>query len=456
MVQKTTNRMTLSSISRNVLLMTVLFSTGNGFAQNGKYGATPEDSVQCVTNLSLYQEFYKQKSYDDALNPWRRVVALCPSSSLKMYVDGLTLRKSQIAKTKDETVKSALYDSLYMIYDQRIQYFGKKGYVLGRKGADMLRYTPERTEATYATLKESVEERQAKSEAGALASYYQAMYNMYQEGKVTKEQMLEEYLVVMGYIEANLTAASGEASEEGGDEGGNLYEKSRDIVNELFFKVADCADIGRIVGDLVKAKPDDIELQERLLKIMNSKDCTDEPSYLPLVKAVHQAKPSSESAYGLAMMLAKERDMNGALKYMKEAVDLCGDCTDRVKYLLKAGQVASASGSHGQARSYANQVLQIEPRNGEALMLVGNAISASSSGCSEPESWGPNWLAYDYYQRAKSLDPSVAEKASERMASCAARFPEQKDIFFREMKEGATVQVTCGGWNESTTVRARK
>ena len=89
-------------------------------------------------------------------------------------------------------------------------------------------------------------------------------------------------------------------------------------------------------------------------------------------------------------------------------------------------------------------------------MLVGNAISASSSGCSEPESWGPNWLAYDYYQRAKSLDPSVAEKASERMASCAARFPEQKDIFFREMKEGATVQVTCGGWNESTTVRARK
>jgi hypothetical protein len=66
------------------------------------------------------------------------------------------------------------------------------------------------------------------------------------------------------------------------------------------------------------------------------------------------------------------------------------------------------------------------------------------------------WLAYDYYQRAKSLDPSVNEKASERMASSAARFPTQSDAFFYQLSEGQSVQVACGGLNESTTVRFRK
>ena len=46
-----------------------------------KYGETPEDSVECIMNLSLYTEFYKQwkssgyknVSVDDAIGPWRQV-----------------------------------------------------------------------------------------------------------------------------------------------------------------------------------------------------------------------------------------------------------------------------------------------------------------------------------------------------------------------------------------------
>lgn len=141
---------------------------------------------------------------------------------------------------------------------------------------------------------------------------------------------------------------------------------------------------------------------------------------------------------------------------MKEAVDLCTGCSDKVKYLLKAGQVASASSNHGQARSYANQVLQVEPKNGEALILIGNAIAAQGASCEAPDSWGAYWLAYDYYQRARSLDPSVADKAGDRMGSMSARFPTQSDAFFYQLTDGKTVTVACGGLGESTTVRTRK
>jgi hypothetical protein len=136
-------------------------------------------------------------------------------------------------------------------------------------------------------------------------------------------------------------------------------------------------------------------------------------------------------------------------------VELCTECSDRTKYLLRAGQMASNAGNHGQARSYANQVLQVESKNGEAMMLIARSIFASSSGCSEPDSWGPIWLAYDYYQRAKSLDPSVADKAQAGMNSCAERFPDKAKAFFHQLNAGDSFQVTCGGWNESTTVRVR-
>ena len=128
-----------------------------------------------------------------------------------------------------------------------------------------------------------------------------------------------------------------------------------------------------------------------------------------------------------------------------------------MKYLLKAGQVASANGNHGLARSYANQVLQIESKNGEALMLIGNAVAAQRQCVAKPRILGEctGWHTTTTSVPRASTQ-ALAEKASERMASSAARFPTQSDAFFHQMSEGQSVQVACGGLNESTTVRSRK
>ncbi|MCB9170404.1 MAG: hypothetical protein H6597_02550 [Flavobacteriales bacterium] len=445
--------------ARKIILATMLAPLcmlPAGLLAQGKYGATPEDSVKCVQCLSLYQEFVKQKNYEDALGPWRCAMTTCPASSKNMYIDGAKIRRYFLDKEKDPSKKVLLADSLYMVYDQRIDVFGQRGYVLGRKAIEMLKYTPERSERIFEHLQGSVEERQAKSEAGVLAAYYQALYNLYQEGKATKDQMLEEYLKVSDYIEQNLAAASSSEGSEEGDTGGSLYERARENVNELFFRVAECADIGAIAEKLLKQRPDDLELKRRLLKVLNTKDCTDQAVYQSLAEDMYKADPSSESAYSLGLYLAKKGDLAGSLKYMQDAVEQCTDCQDKVKYLLRAGQIAGAAGNYSLARSYANKVLGVESKNGEALLLVARSVLAASSGCSEPEAWGPVWLAYDYYQRAKSLDPSVADKANEGMASCAARFPEQSKAFFHQLTEGQSYQVTCGGYNETTTVRVRK
>lgn len=415
----------------------------------GKYGATAEDSVTCVQNLSLYQEFYGQKNYGDAFAPWANAVRLCPASSEKMYVDGNIMLKNRIAKEKDAARKQVLLDSLYLLHDLRIANFGKEAFVLGRKGQDMLMYSPNDCKAAFEVLRRSVELGGARSEDVTLSAYYQALNCLYTNGEATKDQMLSDYVMVMGHIEANLAKDLSETVR-------GYWTKSRDDVNTLFFKVAECADIARIAKDMIDADPENMETKARLLRVLTGKDCTDEDIYRSLAEDVHRADPSAESAYSLAMYLVKRNDLGGAGRYLKESIDLCGACPDKVKYLLKAGQVAGAQGSHGTARGYANQVLQVEPKNGEALILIGDAISATAGGCDVPDKWGAYWLAYDYYQRAKSLDPSVGDKAGERMGRAAAHFPSTSDAFFYQLTDGQSFQVACGGLNETTTVRTKK
>ncbi|MDQ3100634.1 MAG: hypothetical protein M3R08_04550, partial [Bacteroidota bacterium] len=338
----------------------------------------------------------------------------------------------------------------YLVHDMRIQHFGEEPFVLGRKGLDMLINEPENCQQAFDVLKKAVELGGAKSEAGTLSGYYQALNCLFVKEKATKEQMLSDYVLINDHLEMNLSDSTKAEADR------NYYMQARDMVNGIFFKVAECSDIGRIVDQMIKAKPDDIELRSRLLKVLNAKDCTDQPIYRSLAEDVHRAKPGSESAYSLAMMLVRENEMGGALRYMKEAVDLCTNCPDQNKYLLKAGQIASAAGNNAQSRSFASQLLQTDPKSGEALMLIGNSIASQGGSCEAPESWGVYWLAYDYYQRAKSLDPAVAEAANQRIASSQARFPTSGEAFFHQLSEGQTVQVTCGGLNESTTVRTRK
>ncbi len=433
---------------RGLGLLTAMIMANTTYAQ-GKYGA-PEDSVRCLENLSMYQEFMKQNALDDAYGPWRTVLSICPASSKGVYQNGTRLLGTFIQKEKDAARKNALVDSLFLIYDMRIQHFGEEAFVLGRKGVDMLIFSPERCQEAFDILARSVELGGARSEAGTLSAYYQALNCLYTNGQATKDQMLAAYVMLMDLVDANLADEMMKPADR------EYFTKARDNIYALFFKVAECEDIGRIVGDMLKAKPDDKELKMRLLRVLNSKDCTEEAVYFPLAKEVHDADPSSESAYSLAMYLAKRNDLTGAARLFKEAVDLCGSCPDKVKYLLKAGQVASANGNHSLARSYANQILQIDPRNGEALILIGNAVASQAGDCEPPDSWGVYWLAYDYYQKARNADASVADKAGDRMAASQARFPSTSEAFFYQLTDGQSFQVKCGGLNESTTVRTRK
>ncbi|MDR2345321.1 MAG: hypothetical protein LBE18_04575, partial [Planctomycetaceae bacterium] len=124
-----------------------------------KYGATPEDSIQCLLNLQSYDTEYKSKNYAAALPPWREVLKNCPKASQNTYIRGITMMRYLVDKTADPALKEARIDSLLMLYDKRLEYFNvkDKSEVLYTKAIEIQNYRPDNHRAIYETYKLAID-----------------------------------------------------------------------------------------------------------------------------------------------------------------------------------------------------------------------------------------------------------------------------------------------------------
>ena len=100
-------------------------------------------------------------------------------------------------------------------------------------------------------------------------------------------------------------------------------------------------------------------------------------------------------------------------------------------------------------------MLAINPNNGQAYLLHGDAIAAMSGACDDGALGARSvyWLAVDYYNRAKNVDSSVDSVANKKIAQMKQQYPSKEDIFTFTKKEGESFTVPCIG--ETTTIRAR-
>jgi hypothetical protein len=64
------------------------------------------------------------------------------------------------------------------------------------------------------------------------------------------------------------------------------------------------------------------------------------------------------------------------------------------------------------------------------------------------------WLAVDYYEKAKRVDPEVFAAANEKINTYRRYFPDKENLFFQGFQEGQSYKI--GSWiNETTKVRGR-
>ena len=412
---------------------------------DGKYGA---DSVQCVTNISLYREYVKQKNYDDAISPWRKAYMTCPKATKNIYIDGAKLFKHLIKKNKgNEELQKAYLDSLETLYDNRIANFGKENYVLGLKGSDMIKYSFSDLDRAFAYLKQSVEGQQTKSKATALFSYFKAATQKYKANSFEKTDVLEVYAIVSDYLDINIAKES---------KSKKFYVKAAENVEKLFVPFATCEDLIAMFDAKYKQTPDDINLLKRIVKVLDKKNCTDADVYFDAAAKLHQLEPSSLSAYNMGNLSLKRNKSSEAITFYKQALEMTDQDAEKANCFYGLSAAFFKSGNNSSARNYSYKALELTPSWGKSMLLIGDIYAASANECGSNafESAMLYSAAIDKFIAAKNMDSSVADLANKKIASYSKYLPTNEDAFFNGYKEGDTYTVGC--WiNETTKVRIK-
>ena len=422
---------------RTTILIIGVFISFTTIGQD-KYGL---DEERCKENLSMFREYYKQKNYVDALNPWRWAFINCPASSGNIYKNGPKIIKEKIKLDKEN--KSAYIDTLLMIFDQRVEYFGKKGYVLGLKGYELILLDKSRSEEALGYLEESIKIEQNNSSVQAVYGYMKAMVNLEKTGLKTKNNVLEAYVLISEIIDYNIINET-KAKKN--------FVKYAQKIADLFTPYANCEDLVLLYSKKIDTQTNDIGLLKRITQLLNNKECTDSDLFFNVTKRLYDLEPSSSSAYLLSKMSVSRNNSHEAIMYAKKAIEIEEDINIQAKYYLALADSYRSKGSFSLAREAVFNALEIRNGWGEAYINLGNIYIAGAKSCGDDfQNQTVYWIAIDAFKEAL-LDPETKLRASKSINTYSKYFPTKENCFFNGLTSGSNYFIEC--WiNKNTIVR---
>ncbi|MEA3444874.1 MAG: tetratricopeptide repeat protein [Bacteroidota bacterium] len=416
-----------------------------------KYGT---DSVTCVRNLSLYKEFERQKNYVDAIKPWRYVFNNCPKATKNIYLDGVKIIGYYIKKASDQEVADKYLDTLLMVYEQRIKYYGKKGFVEGRMGVDILRYKKQDVAKAYNYLHNSVSSQGKSTEDAVSVTFMQSATFLYKTGELSKEKVLDDFTIVLAAVEGRIAYYQA----KGNTKKVKKSTKAKNSVEAFFMEcgAADCEVLIPFFEPKFNKAPGDLELLKKITRFLDKADCTDSELFLLSAKQLYKLEPSAESAYFIAKLELKNEKFEESAKFYLEAIKLQTDEVEKARYYYELGVITySQLGEHSKARQYAYKSIELDKTSGKPYILIGNIYAASVKKCGENsfERSAIYWVVVDKFTKAKSVNAELVVDANKLIATYSKHFPNSEESFMNGYgTEGMEYIVGC--WiNEKTKVR---
>ena len=433
-------------------MIVMALSSTSVFAQ-GKYGA---DSANCIKYLSFYKDYFKQKSYNEALPNWREAFKRCPpTANQTMLVDGTTLMRKLISQnSKNPVYREKLVDSLMMIHDIRIANYPKYAVTArNNKGLDLANYVQNDPERLYKEYGEIIAGNKTKTKPTILLFYFDSAVELYKNGSLDEEE-------IIGVYEGCMELLSKMDPKDAADK--EMVDDMKLKIEELFASnnIADCVTLIELYTPKFEADPQNIELAEKIVRFMSAADgCTDNALFISAATSIHKSNPTHASAYTLYKLNASTGKSAEAVKYLQEAIDReDSDAAQDAEYYYELAVYNFKCGNNLAAEQAAKKVIPLATTSeikGKTYMLIGTIWGGVRCDGNDIAKRAPYWVAVDYFERAKAADPELAAEANKRINEYKKYYPLTADAFMFGVNDGETYQVSCGGFKANTTVRTQ-
>lgn len=433
------------------ILAVITLSPANVLAQ-GKYGA---DSANCIKYLSYYKDYFKQKSYDEALPNWRKAYSACPpSANQHIILDGSTLMRRLIIKNaNNKEYQKQLIDTLLTLHDLRVQYYPKYAVTArNNKGIDMNNFITDDPQRLYEGYSEIIAANKTNTNPTIYLYNFSAALDLFKGGSLDSEKILELYEEMNSGLEK--VNVSTETEKE-------KLEKVKEDLQTLFAtsKVASCEQLIALFTPRYEADPNNLELVSNIVRLMNtSEGCIDNDLYLNAVTSMHKLNPNSNSAYFLYKLNASRNNAEDAVKYLEEAI--ASEETDGLKdgeYLYELATYCYKNNQAVKSYELAQRAASLNPEFvGKSYFLMGTIWTGLPCSGNEIDKSARYWVACDWFNKAKAADSSLTEESNKLINFCSGYFPQKAEAFMYDILDGQSYTVSCGGLSATTVVRTKK
>ena len=410
-----------------------------------------------IQAYSIFYENYKNESYESAIDFGRWIWKGLPETiegysrfDLKKNLDRLVQAYSSIAEKKqDPSVKEAYVDTALTIYNKMFENY------------------PDATDDHYSWYISRGRMYQTHSNvvdnAAVKASedYYQAFQMKPKEftnfgNGYYMQAMLQE---MVGQNKKDQALAAIKKAEP------HASEKLRSYFNSIRNKLFDSPEERMaFLEQRMKENPENVEVLKDLQELYRNQEMPQKAREIS--QKLYDLNPNYENTRALAEIAISNANYNEAIKYLKEAMDKASNDQQRAEISLQISNAYLNSERLQSARRYAREAIDYDSDWGKPYIQVADVYARAVSQCTSDRKMERRdktvyWLVLDYLDRAREVDPNVANEVSRKYKSYSSVTPTTEEKFFWQppLEEGDDFEINsslmeCYGWiNETTTVR---
>lgn len=404
----------------------------------------PEDVETAKEKNALYVDAVKSKQFATAQAPHQWLLDNAPDLNESLYINGAKIYEGLVDAESDPAKKVALQEKALQMYDDRIKYFGDEANVLNRKAFTAYKYykgNKSKYQELMTLFDKTFEMNQAKTLDNNLMAYMDVVrrYKL-SGGDMTDEEVIDKYGMISDVIDGKIKT------------GRNVprLEKIQANVDKLLTATVtvDCQFVEDKLAPKMRENKDP-KMAKKVFQLMLSAKCSDSPTFVEAAEIVYETEPAFGLAKVIALKHASGGDMNKAIEYYTQALDLTDDNLKKSEIYLSMAQMYASNGNKSAARTNARKALANDPSVSKAYTLIGNLYMQSYNDCKAGVSKVDDRLVFiaAYNQYKKAGDQSAMNSAKEQ-------FPSIEEIFELGLTEGQSMTVGC--WINETVILERR
>ncbi|MFO7526065.1 MAG: hypothetical protein R6W68_11490 [Ignavibacteriaceae bacterium] len=418
---------TIVNFFASIILVIILINCGSTSTAKVHKTLSPVDSMKVLEQYSLFSEYHKNRDFVSALPYGWKVLEMDPARFAKFFfykMEETLWYMHDSAGVSPEEV-GEIQDSIIGFYENAIEYYpDDKAYFQARKAF--------------------VKETWLDADPAEVIADYELAFDWKPD--------------FSSYYHNRL---------------GQLYIANASEENDYKTRALD------LYSMLSEREPDNSTWVEILESLADNID-----ELVQLTKRTWDLdKENLQKAWRYASMAIRANEYNVAIEPLEFLVD---KAPDGINYWNQLASAYQKTDQLTKAESAYRKLIQLEPESKEHYLNLGfnlreqGKLSAARSEFLKASEIGGGWalaiywegylyeqaarsctnfdakvvflLAQQTYRRALSMDPSL-DSARDRVNALSGAVPTKEDYFFRNLKSGDTIPITCVGWiGKSVTV----